>query len=484
MTLSDDTDHKVGLPVPVAPVGSGSLEGSRIPLRQTIRIDDLVDGQKIRGFNLNLLFWSVLALFVDAYDITVMPFAMPTLSKLWHVDAGYQSYVFTAILIGMLAGSPLLGSIGDRYGRKAAILLGSFIYGVSTLAVIWQHGYWATIVLRFCTGFGIGALLPNTIALSCELSPKRLRATLVVLMFAGGALGSSAPGFIAAWLVPTFGWPVLFLVGGVVPLLVAVCLYFVLPESVKFLANRPERRGELLATARRMRGDLSLGEDTQFESTVRTGPGDGGLGLKQIFGTGFRWITPLLWMCFFATLMTNYFLSSWMPTLFNIAGLPPEKAALASSLYLIGGTVGGVFISVLLDRFGFVVIAALFVCAVPVIAAIGASSVSHRELASLATIAGLCVLGAQFGHIAAAGLLYPTQFRSKGVGWALAIGRIGAIAGPLLGGQLIKTHLPMQQLFLVASAPMVVGAVAAVILVPLCYVRLGAMRLSDVPSQR
>jgi AAHS family 4-hydroxybenzoate transporter-like MFS transporter len=258
--------------------------------------------------------------------------------------------------------------------------------------------------------------------------------------------------------VPTFGWPVLFLVGGVVPLLVAVCLYFALPESVKFLANRPERRGELLATARRMRGDLTLGEDTQFESTVHTGPGGGGLGLEQIFGSGLRWITPLLWVCFFATLMTNYFLNSWMPTLFNIAGLPPEKAALASSLYLIGGTVGGVLISVLLDRFGFVVIAALFVCAAPVIAAIGASSVSHRELALLATIAGLCVLGAQFGHIAAAGLLYPTQFRSKGVGWALAIGRIGAIAGPLLGGQMIKAGLPMQQLFLAASVPMVVGA--------------------------
>ena len=145
---------------------------------------------------------------------------------------------------------------------------------------------------------------------------------------------------------------------------------------------------------------------------------------------------------------------------------------------------GGVLISLLLDRFVFVVIAALFVCASPAIAAIGASSVSYGELVALATIAGLCVLGAQFGHIAAAGLLYPTQFRSKGVGWALAIGRIGAIAGPLLGGQLIKTHLPMQQLFLAASAPMVVGAVAAVTLVPLCYVRLGTMRLSDVPSQR
>jgi AAHS family 4-hydroxybenzoate transporter-like MFS transporter len=151
--------------------------------------------------------------------------------------------------------------------------------------------------------------------------------------------------------------------------------------------------------------------------------------------------------------MANYFLNSWMPTLFNTAGLTPEKAALASSLYHIGGTVGGLLICVLLDRFGFVVIAALFVCAAPAIAAIGASGVSYAELAPLATIAGLCVLGAALGDSAAAGLLYPTQFRSKGVGWALAIGRFGAIGGPLLGGQLIKMNLPVRQLFLAAAAP-------------------------------
>ncbi len=124
--------------------------------------------------------------------------------------------------------------------------MGSVIYGVTTLAVIWEHGYWVTIALRFCTGIGIGGLMPNTISLNSELSPKRLRATLVVLMFTGITLGSSAPGFISAWMVPTFGWSVLFLVGGAVPLLVAGCLYFALPESVKFLAGRPERRGELL----------------------------------------------------------------------------------------------------------------------------------------------------------------------------------------------------------------------------------------------
>jgi len=453
-------------------------------LGQSIRIDDLVDGQKIRGFNLNLLFWSFLAMFADGYDISVMPFAMPTLSKLWHVDAGLQGWALTASLIGVLAGSPLLGYIGDRYGRKPAILLGSVIYGATTLTVIWQHGYWVTLALRFCTGIGIGGLMPNTIALNSELSPKRLRATLVVLMFTGVTLGSSAPGFISAWVLPTFGWKVLFLVGGAVPLLVAVCLYFALPESVKFLGGRPERRDELLRISRRMRPDLALPEDTQFESAVQSKPSRGALGVGDILGPGFRAITPLLWVCFVTTLMANYFLNSWMPLLFNNAGLTPEKAALASSLYHIGGTVGGLLISVLLDQFGFVVIAMLFVSAAPAIAAIGSSSMSYAALAPLAGIAGLCVLGAQFGNNAAAGLLYPTQFRSKGVGWALGIGRFGAIVGPLLGGHLIKLHLPMRQLFLAAAMPMLVGAVAAVILVRLCYVRLGALRLSDVPVLR
>jgi AAHS family 4-hydroxybenzoate transporter-like MFS transporter len=451
-------------------------------LGQTIRIDDLVDGQKIRGFNLNLLFWSFLAMFADGYDISVMPFAMPTLSRLWHVDAAFQGYALTASLVGVLAGSPLLGYLGDRYGRKTAIILGSVIYGASTLAVIWQHGYWVTLALRFCTGIGIGGLMPNTIALNSELSPKRLRATLVVLMFTGITLGSSTPGFIAAWVLPIFGWKVLFLVGGAVPLLVAACLQFALPESIKFLGGQPQRRDELLRVARRMRPDLALAEDTQFESsTPLPAPGVSGAG---IFGPGFRAITPLLWVCFITTLMANYFLNSWMPLLFNNAGLTPEKAALASSLYHIGGTVGGLLISVLLDQFGFVVIAVLFVCAAPAIAAIGSSNMSFAALAPLAAVAGLCVLGAQFGNNAAAGLLYPTQFRSKGVGWALGIGRFGAMVGPLLGGYLIKLHLPLRQLFLAAATPMLIGAVAALILVRLCYVRLGALRLGDVPVAR
>ena len=446
---------------------------------RAIQVDELVDGQQLGWFNLNLLFWSFLAMFADGYDISVMPFAAHDLSKLWHIGPKLLTPLLTASNYGVLLGAPLLGYIGDRYGRKTAIITGSAIVGVSTLAVMAAGGLWQAVALRFLSGVGIGGLMPNTIALNSELSPKRWRATLVVLMFTGITLGSGTPGVIAAYLLPHHGWQVLFVLGGLVPLLVAACLLFALPESIKFLARQPARGPEAAALARRLRPELALGDDVEVAQGA--GEASSGLGLGQIFGPGLGLITPLLWVCFAMALMSNYFLNTWMPLLYTDAGLPQKQAALASSLYHVGGTVGGLLISVLLDRIGMLVIALLFLVAAPAIAAIGGGAVSYAVLAPLSLVSGLAVLGAQFGNNASAGLLYPTAFRSKGVGWALSIGRLGSIVGPTVGGLLIVRHWSMQRLFLAAAVPMMVGAAAALVLVWLCHRRLGELRLSDTP---
>jgi len=446
---------------------------------QVLSIDELVDGQKIRSFNINLLIWSFLAMLADGYDIGALSFAVPQLQTLWQLRPGAFGPALSASLFGILFGAPALGYLGDRAGRKTAIIVGSLIYGLSTLAVIWSHDLTQLTALRFITGIGLGGIMPNTIALNAELAPQRLRATLVVLMFTGITLGSSAPGFIAASLVPRHGWTVLFLVGGLVPLGVAACLAAALPESIKYLSLVPGRRDALLRLARRMRPDLRIADDVQL--AVTNVPAQAPRGAGQIFSGDLAVITPLLWLCFATALMANFFLNSWLPILFQSGGLQPAQAAIAASLYHVGGTVGGLLISVLLDRFGFVVIAALFVIAAPAIAAIGMSGMVYATIAPLATVAGFTVLGAQFGNNAAAGLLYPTAFRSKGVGWALGVGRFGSIVGPLVGARLIDLHLPMRELFAAAAVPMIVGALAALALVRLCYARLGGLRLSDVP---
>jgi len=447
-----------------------------------IQIEQLVDDQKIDGFNINLLLWSFVAMFCDGYDISALSFAAPELVRSWKLDPSSLGPAFSANLFGILFGAPLLGYVGDRFGRKRAIITGCIIYGLCTLAMVWTSNLQQVLVLRFVTGIGIGGLMPNSIALNSELSPKRWRATLVVLMFTGITLGSSSPGGIAAWIAPDYGWQAFFVVGGVVPLLIAVCLMRWLPESVKFLALHPGKREELLTLAREMRKDIDIPDDSQF--VLAPAPHFGGAGLKDIFTGGLAAITLLLWLCFGTALMVNYFLGSWMPILFESSGISADRAALATSLYHIGGALGGVLISVLLDRYGILVIALLFLLAVPSVAMIGMEGMSYGMMALAVSVAGVAVLGAQFGNNASAGLLYPTAFRSKGVGWAFAIGRFGSIAGPLIGGVLIGLNLPMGTLFLLGTIPLIVGCVTAAILARICYVRFAGFQLNDAPAEQ
>ncbi len=447
-------------------------------MQQLLQIDELVDQQSFGSFNVNLLLWSFLAMLADGFDIAALASAAPQLGRSWHVASQAFAPALSASLFGILLGAPVLGYMGDRFGRKRAIVAGCAIYGLGTLASVWAADLQQLTALRFLAGIGIGGLMPNTIALTSELAPKRLRAALIVLMFTGITAGGSIPGFVQAWLIPQYGWRIMFWIGGIAPLVIAVCLWFALPESVKFLASRPAYRAALLSTVRRLRRDLTIADEAQFAFAPAAHAT--GSGLRQLFSNGLAWVTPILWLCFASALMANYFLNSWLPLIFENAGLSARQSGTAISFYHYGGTIGGLLVSAVLGRFGFTAIATLFLLAVPAIAAIGLPGISWTTLVLTVTLAGFCTLGAQFGNNAASGLLYPTAFRSRGSGWALGVGRFGSVAGPLVGGLLIAMRLPLTELFLFACIPMLTGLIAAVILVRLCHHRLGGRQIDDM----
>jgi AAHS family 4-hydroxybenzoate transporter-like MFS transporter len=444
-------------------------------------VDRLVDDQKIDRFNLQVVGLSFLAMLADGYEITAMAFAAPELVRLWDIDASALGVVFSASLFGILFGAPLLGFVGDRYGRRVAIITGCIVCGVSTLSMVFAANLEQMFVMRFFAGIGIGGLMPNTISLTSELSPRRHRAMMIVLMFVGITIGSGSPSVIAAQFVPVHGWQVLFLIGGVTPLVVAVILAVLLPESIKFLVARGKRDAALLRVARRMRRDIAIPDDATFTMHVIEGREAAG-GLGQMFSGGLQFITPLIWFCFASTLMANFFLNSWMPVLFERSGMSPEDAALASGLYHVGGTIGGLLISVLIDRFGVFVIAVFLGVAAPTVAAIGIESLPELAVLALSLVAGIGVLGAQFGNNASAGLIYPTEIRAKAVGFAFSIGRFGSILGPLLGGYVISQNVSLPQMFQVAALPLVLGMVAAIALTRLCWVRYDGFQLDDKPA--
>ena len=448
-------------------------------------LDDVIECQHFRPYTLGLLAVAALALVSDGFDLSAIGYVGPELVKQWHISATALVPVFSAGIIGLLLGAPLLGFIGDRFGRKRAILTGLMVFGGATLVTALASSVSQLIVLRFVTGLGLGGVIPNIIALTGEIAPKRVRGMFMVLVNFGIPLGIATPGFVAAGLVPRFGWPALPLVGGLLPLVVGAIGYVVLPESLKYLATHGKRQAEIVRYARALRPDLAIASDTRFFVAAPPSATTHSAGsVKGLFSAGLAAITPLLWVALAANQMANFFTLTWLPTLLQSTGSSTAQAGVSASLFAIGGLLGGVFQTLLIDRLGVIPMVLLFVLGTPLIAAIGLSGLTPVEHVAIIAGAGFCVTGINFGMTAALGLLYPTAVRSAGIGWAHAAGRIGALAAPVVGGALLRLNAPVFDLLLAPAAVLGVGALACLALAALCVRRFSGTRLGEFAVAR
>jgi MFS transporter, AAHS family, 4-hydroxybenzoate transporter len=297
----------------------------------------------------------------------------------------------------------------------------------------------------------------------------------------GLAVGGILPSVVATTLQARFGWRAFFVVGGISPLILAVALYFLLPESIKFLVARKGASIKAAKLAAQLRPDLRITDQTRLLTTSARQGADS-FSPALLFSDGLKWITPLVWLLFSAALVVNFFVNSWMPTLFRAAGLSSDQTAMTQAAYYVGGIVGGLVISRLIDKWGMVAIAGYFVIGCPVVASIGTPGLSHLALMGVVFLTGACVLGSQLGMNAVTGMIYPTSIRSKGAGWANAIGRIVSTAGPIVGGWLIARHTSLPDLFLAPLAPLIAGSIGAFFLLYLCFRRFRGLRLDEMAS--
>jgi AAHS family 4-hydroxybenzoate transporter-like MFS transporter len=447
---------------------------------RTLNIATLIEEQKIGRFAVGLLFWCFLIMLMDGYDQTAVSFAAPAIIKDWHVARGGFGSVFGAGLFGTLIGSFIFGYLGDRLGRKKAIVIGGLFFGALTYASVWATSLQQLMLLRFLAGIGMGGVVPNSVALVAEYAPKRLRATWVTLMFSGFSIGAGSGGLVSSALIHRYGWPVMFAVGGAGSLLVSLLVIFTLPESAKLLVIRQRNPQMLRRLIARLRPELNIPADAQFvPGEVREKQR---FVLKLIFSDGLAAITPLLWIVFIANSMALYFLQNWLPILMEGMGIDPRGASLITMMFSVGGVLGGLILCRFVDRHGVAAIISLPVIGLPVVASLGhGSSQAWLMLAVFAT--GFCVVGAQYGLYAVAGMIYPTSFRSAGVGSAISVGKIGSVSGPVIGGLLLSMHLPITQLFHAASLLFLVAAVFSTILALLYRTRFGERRTAEVAAE-
>jgi AAHS family 4-hydroxybenzoate transporter-like MFS transporter len=446
-----------------------------MPQIQTVDVSRLIDERKINGFNILIVVLCFFATLFDGYDITAAAFVGPSVIKEWGLtNMAAFGPVLSASLFGIFFGSAFFGYIGDRWGRRTAIICSLLTVGVFTLSAMWAAGPTTLAVLRFLAGIGIGGLLPTTIALNAEFAPARVRATMIILMFTGVTFGGAVPGPVAAWLIPSYGWQVVFFIGGIFPILVAIAVALWLPESIKYLVIETQRRADMAKIVSKLSPELGVTAETNFvipeEKAVAFSP-------KLLFAGGLFWLTILLWVLFICNQMSFYFVNSWLPTVLTAAKLPLSHAAIISSLFQLGGTVGGLALMRPTDKYGVIPVCVLFVLSLFTATTIGFAREPESLLMFDVFFAGFALIGLQFGLNVTSGLMYPTAFRASGSGWALSVSRFGAIAGPIIGGILIAKQLTIEQLYMFLFIPLSIGTVCSFVFAWLYYKQFGAMAL-------
>ncbi len=445
-----------------------------------INVSRLVDDAPLRPFHLWLAFWCLLAMMADGFDLLNASIAGPALIKDWGISRAALGPVFSASLAGFFVGAPFFGYLGDRFGRRIAIVSSLLFIGITTFACAWATDLKELLWLRFLSGLGLGGVLPNVIALNAEFTPKRLRATMMVVMAVGISLGAAVPGFVGVTLMPRFGWPVIFIVGGIIPFVIGLAMPFAIPDSIKFMVLRGGREQAVARLARVFDPALAIAPGARFVLDPDEGSAATRGSPTGLFRHGWAPVTALVWLMFVLNLMANNLLNAWLPMLVQTSGHSVAQGSFAGSLYQLGGSVGGLGIGVLLDRFGLKILAILFAVAVPVLAFTGTPGLSDTVLLVMTFLSGCAVVGMQNGLNAGAGLIYPTALRANGVGYALGIGRIGSVTGPLIGSLLTQLAMPASVFFYVtAIAPLLCAGCAVLLLGQLKQTRQASAALAQ-----
>ena len=423
-----------------------------------INIEQVIDGSTFGRSQVVIVALCGMCLVMDGFDVQSMGYVAPALIQEWGLSKEVLSPVFGAGLFGMLVGSLAFSTLADKIGRRPVLIGATLFFSVCMLLTAFANSIPQLVGFRFAAGLGLGCIMPNAMALAGEYSPRRSRVSIMMLVSCGFTLGGVVGGLISAVLIPAFGWRSVFFVGGAIPLLLGVIMWWRLPESIQFLAFKKGSQKQMRKNLLLVAPGLQLPDDAQLvlDEPAKTSGG----AVASLFRDGRARVTTLLWVVNFANLLAMYFLSNWLPTVMREAGYSTQNAVLAGTTLWIGGVAGTLALGRIIDRVGFTpVLTATFLLAIVSTALIGNPLVaaSLGAIFLMIFISGFTIIGGQPALNALAATYYPTELRSTGIGWSLGIGRIGSVIGPVLGGYLMHLQWTQSQLFIAAAVPALVS---------------------------
>jgi AAHS family 4-hydroxybenzoate transporter-like MFS transporter len=438
-------------PVPTAvDRGSAGNRTNKVPDQSIVDVSAAIERQQVNAFLERLVVMSWIISFFDGFDQNVISFAAPTIAQALRLTPRMMGNVFSIGLVGSMLGGFLFGAIGDRFGRRPAMILATLTFSALTVAIAFASSYSSLLVMRFAVGIGTGGMLPVCWALNIESVPKRFRSSIVTLVMLGYSAGFGLGGPVSLWLIPRYGWQSVFIFGGVLSLAAASTLIALLPESIRFLTARSRNTAAIADILHRIAPALHVPDGARFVLS------DENIEAKRftpalLFHGELRWVTPMLWLAYIFSSMAAFFLATWTPQVFEVLQFSPAEASAAGSITAVGGALGGLALMRFTDTRGAIAVAAMPTLAIPLLLIGGFVDVGHTGFLVLIGLIAFALIGGHLGMNSIAGIFYPSKWRANGAGWATSVGKLGSIAGPFLGGMILSTSLPTRNVFAVMA---------------------------------
>ena len=427
---------------------------------QRIDIQEFLNAHRFSSFQWLIFALCFFIVLLDGFDTAAIGYIAPSLVSEWGLSKPALAPVLSAALFGLAGGALFAGPLADRFGRKLILVSSVLLFGVACLGSSQSGNLTSLILFRFITGLGLGAAMPNAVTLMSEFCPDGKRATLTNTMFCGFPLGAAFGGFLAAWMIPLWGWRSVLMLGGITPLVLTSLMIFVLPESVRYMVAKRQPLEKIRSVL--MRISTEAADATSFEMTEHAVVAEGLTGAALVISKPYAVGSVMLWMAYFMGLVIFYALINWMPVLFKDAGMDPRTATLISALFPLGG-VGAVFFGWLMDRYNANWIIAIgYALTALSVFAIG-QAVGSLGLVVVVFAAGTLMNTAQSSMPALAAAFYPTQGRATGIAWMLGIGRFGGIAGSYLVAELARQQLGFAGIFTIVAIAGLIAAFALVV---------------------
>ena len=428
---------------------------------RAVTVGEVMDSRPLGRFQFVTMLLCGLVIIFDGFATQSIGILAPSMSENLGIPLKSFGTILSAALLGLMIASMAMGPVADRWGRKWAIIISVLTFALFMILTARATTFNSLVTLRFLTGLGLGGAIPNALALASEYAPKRLVATVIGFVIAGMPIGQVIAGQVSAFLLPTRGWRAVFYFGGILSLAVAIILIIWLPESVRFLTVRGADKRKISRIMAQVSPELA---NVTLRPEEAQGQERRGVPVKHLFTEGRAVGTILLWIPFFMNLLILYFIVSWLPALLREANMPISAGVAAATIFGVGSIFGSFVEGPLMNRLGAsIVLLAEFGFCILLAGALGLMATSFALVMTVAFLLGITVTSAQAGLNALSATYYPTSIRSTGVGWALGVGRIGSVVGPILGGIMLKVGWTPQQILLSIAIPAFCAGVAIMI---------------------